>query len=48
MRLAVFLSIDQSRYGVRIENIIQRATVRGKRDPEQYANRTIAVAMRKV
>ena len=31
-----------------VENLIQRATVRGKRDPEQYASRTIAVAMRKV
>ncbi len=31
-----------------IENLIYRATARGKRDPEQYASRTIAVAMRKV
>ncbi len=30
-----------------VENLIQRATARGKRDPDQYANRTIAAAMRK-
>ena len=31
-----------------IENLIHRATARGKRDPDQYASRKIAVAMRKV
>jgi hypothetical protein len=30
-----------------VENLVQRATVRGKRYPEQYANRTIVAAMRK-
>ena len=41
-------SILKNADGVRIENLIQRATARGKRDPDQYASRKIAVAMRKV